>query len=255
MHQTPPARLIALLVGAAGLLAGCPEPEEALRYTIQIQNSGPQPLGPTVAATHAPDVTMWANGQLASGGLAQLAETGETGALADEMEAQSLVTDVLQTVLPFPAEGRTVPRYDPAMPPGPDLTDRQTLVIEGFSGDRISLAGALLGTNDGFWGLNSVEPPPAGNEMTYTAAGYDAGTEENNELEAYINDEASILGPAAIPGDEPDGMAEADNRHEATSPPVGIRLHEGISGEADIPPDFDFSRTIVRVSILAEPAR
>ncbi len=242
-----------LCLAVGTLLTGCPTTDGPPQYTLFIENNSNQPLSPVVAATHSTSVVVWEEGQLASSGMGTLAETGEIGELFSELQAQSQVTDVVSARIPMPSQGRVVPRFAPGTVGGPDLVDNQRITITAQPGDVISLASGLLGTNDGFWGLDAVPLPESGS-LIYFARGYDAGTEENNELEDFINDDASRLGPTVIPGDDPDTETEPDNRREATSPPQGIRAHTGITGENDIPADFDFDGILLQITITAVEA-
>ena len=250
MPRITRAAALSLYLAAGNLLTGCPTSDGPPQYTVFIENNSNQPLGPVVAATHATGVVVWEEGQLASSGMGTLAETGDIAELFSELQAQSKVTDVVSARIPMPSQGRVVPRFAPGTVGGPDLVDNQRITITAQSGDLISLASGLLGTNDGFWGLDAVALPESGS-LIYFARGYDAGTEENNELEAFVNDDASRLGPEVIPGDDPDTETAVDNRRDATTPPQGIRAHAGISGENDIPVAYDFEGILLQVTITA----
>lgn len=242
-----------LLCFVPALLCGCPEESGApRRYVIEVRNLSSQPMSPVVVSAHAPSVALWEEGQLAGPGIGGLAESGELTTLIEDFQARPGVTQVAYSVLPFPASGLVVPRFGAYAGTGPDLTDTQTLELDGEAGDVLSLAGGLLGTNDGFWGIDRVSLPVSGS-VVYFAFGYDAGTEENNELEAFINDDASLLGPEAIPGDEPMEGVEPDNRDAATAPPNGIHRHPGILGTGDIPASYNFDGVIVRVEVTRVP--
>lgn len=237
----------------AAALCGCPGEEVAIpRYDIEVQNISNQPMSPIVAAAHGDGVAMWEEGQLAGPGIGEMAETGNVATLVEELRERTGVSAATYSVLPVPATGLAIPRFGTWEGTGPDLTDTQTLTLAVRPGDVLSLAGGLLGTNDGFWGIDRVSVPESGKQV-YFAFGYDAGTEENNELEAYINDTASLLGPEPIPGDGAGGETEADNRSLATAPPTGIRRHDGILGAGDVPPSFDFEGVIVRIEVTRVP--
>ena len=236
---------------ALTLLCGCPEEDVApRRYEITVQNISNQPMSPVVATAHDEAVALWEEGQLAAPGIAALAEEGDPLTLVGELYEQTAVTDVGRTADPMPAAGLVVPRFNESE--GPDLTDTQSLVLDALPGDVFSIVGGLLGTNDGFWGIDGAAFPESGTKV-YFAFGYDAGTEENNELEAFINDDASRLGPEPIPGDEPDLVTDPDNRRNATAPPTGIRRHEGILGVGNIPSSYDFEGVIVRIEVTRVP--
>ena len=242
-----------ILFLAPAVLCGCPEEGEDLRrYAIEVRNISSHPMSPVVAASHVPEVAMWEEGQHAGPGIGGLAMAGELSTLIDDLQARGGVTEVAYTVLPLPAMDLVVPRFGVHAGSGPDLTDTQTLEIDAVPGDVLSLAGGLLGTNDGFWGIDRAVLPESGSSV-YFAFGYDAGIEENNELEAYINDDASRLGPEPIPGDEPDDEVEEDNRSLATAPPNGIRRHDGVLGVGDVPASYDFDDVILRIEVTRVP--
>ena len=240
---------VCLTLGVLVGLTGCPAPGNR-RYLVSIRNISNQPLGPVAVATHASTTSFWRLGEAASAGIKTVAELGDPSTLIAEMEADTDATEVVGTGIPFPSVGRTVPRFGPFDDGGADLTDAQAFIIEGAEGDVISLASMLIGTNDGFWGLDSVALPASGFTI-YSAAGYDAGTEDNDELDENIDDGASILGPAVIPGDEPDDDVAGDNGGVATDPVGIITDHPGIVGNGDIPADFNWTGPVAVVTITA----
>jgi hypothetical protein len=229
-------------------LSGCPLLGIAggnTAYIVTIQNLNNQPLGPVAIATHAETTSFWTNGEAASAGVQEVAELGSPATLIAEMMAASDVTAVVNSGIPFPSFGRVVPRFGPFDDGGADLTDTQVITIEGAPGDVISMASMLIGTNDGFWGLDSVALPASGTG-TSLAFGFDAGTEDNDELDENIDNGASILGPAVIPGDD---TGDADNGGTATNPVGVIAFHGGITGVGDIPDDFAWAGPIALVTI------
>jgi len=221
------------------------EPGPIQTYIVTVQNTSNQPMGPVATATHSADGSIWTVGGLASPGVQQVAEIGNPMALVGEMLDNPAVTDVANSGAPMPSRGRVVPRFGPFANGGPDLTDTQTFEIEGRTNDRLSMASMLIGTNDGFWGLSGVRLPATGTR-SYTARGYDSGTEENDELQQNIDDGASILGPEPLPN-ELNGAP--DNGGTPTQPPQGIRNHPGIRGVGDIPSSFRFGSSVARVTI------
>jgi len=96
-------------------------------------------------------------------------------------------------------------------------------------GDRFSIAGMLGCTNDGFFGLDSVQLPTTGT-ATYMPNGYDAGREENTQRSEDLADGCSVLGPAPLRG-YPNG-----NEYPATSPRRPIQIHPGITNTGDLAP-------------------
>ncbi|MCB9539920.1 MAG: spondin domain-containing protein [Myxococcales bacterium] len=216
------------------------------RYVVTIQNLSKQPLGPVVAATHPADLHLWRPGGLASPGIRTIAEMGVPFTFYDEVAATEGVTQVINAGVPMTPRGTTRDSFGP-FPPGVTLTDHVSFVIEGDPGDTLSLASMVVITNDGFWGLDGVELPADGTRA-YLADAYDAGTEENTELAAHLDDGGSILGPVALPGD-PNG-----NGRVATEPPERIAPHGGITGVGDLTvEDHGFDAHVARVLVTALP--
>ena len=241
---------ISLTALSLGLVCGCDDDENTnaegmVRYEVIVQNLSNQPMGPVATATHTADGRIWSVGGLATPGVRQVAEIGNPMELIGEMINNPAVTDTANSRAPMPSRGRTVARFGPFANGGPDLIDTQAFTIMGRPGDKLSMASMLIGTNDGFWGLDSVTLPGSG-QRVWDAKGYDAGTEENDELQQNIDDGASILGPEQLPGEL---AGPADNGRVATSPPAPISGHPGIRGVGDIPSSFSFGGTVARVTI------
>ncbi|MCF6286042.1 MAG: spondin domain-containing protein [Candidatus Hydrogenedentes bacterium] len=232
-------------------LSGCPIAGTRI-YVVSVRNISNQPLGPIAAATHPGTTSFWRLGEGATPGVQRVGELGDPSLLITEMNDNTSVTNVVGTGIPFPSAGRIVPRFGPFADGGSDLVDTQVFTILAAPGDVLSLASMIIGTNDGFWGVDSVELPET-NSIVYYASGYDAGTEDNDELDENIDDGASILGPAVIPGDEPDDAVAGDNGGVATDPMGVITNHPGIVGNGDIPADFDWNELIAVVTITATP--
>ena len=105
--------------------------------------------------------------------------------------------------------------------------DYITLRITAKDGDVLSAATMLVQTNDGFTGLDSVALA-AGDKDTMA---YDAGTEENTELKADIPGFGGMMhGPDTTP-------------HQA------ITMHQGITGKAEVTPEFNWSGPVARFTI------
>jgi len=188
------------------------------RVTIENETDG-QPFSPGVAITHKRSTGLFHVGDQASPGIEAIAEDGNDGpAVAAEMAAQG-VTDVFDINRPITREDTTVGTF----------TDKFTFEIKARPSDRLSLAVMLICTNDGFTGLDSVKLPKEGS-VTYHAAGYDAGTENNTERSTDIVDPCSALGPTPLAGD-PNGNQDAA---VDTSPHGAIHNHPGIAGGADL---------------------
>jgi len=203
-------------------------------YEVTIENlSTGQPISPPVAATHRHNVRMFKVGKKASSELEAIAEDGMQGPMVALLSGSSKVTDVVDVGRPLTRKGTVVGSF----------TDNATFTIEAKWFDRLSLAGMLICTNDGFTGLNSVRLPAHGSRMYYLKA-YDAGTEKNTEMSTDIVDACSALGALALPGD-PNG-----NENEAVDTNGRIRRHRGIHGEGDLTEaDHGWEGAVARVTI------
>ena len=199
--------------------------DESLRtYRVTIENeTHGQPFSPGVAVTHRRSTQLFHVGSLASPGIETIAEDGNEAPAVAAVTAAPGVTDVVDINRPITREGTTVGSF----------TDEFTLEIKARPSDRLSLAVMLICTNDGFTGLDSVKLPKDGS-LTYQAAAYDAGTENNTERSKDIVDACSALGPVPLAGD-PNGNEDAA---VDTSPHVPIHHHPGIAGGADLSPSM-----------------
>lgn len=114
----------------------------------------------------------------------------------------------------------------------------QSIQIAGAAGsDVLSLASMLVQTNDGFVGLDSVELP-LGRRLDYFPLGYDAGSEFNSELCAFV------------PG-PPCGSAGA---HDPTPAEGYVYIHNGMHGVGDLAEDtYDWRGPVARVRIQRLP--
>ena len=84
---------------------------------------------------------------------------------------------------------------------------------------RVSIAGMLVSTNDGFVGLNGVAGPREHRTAVYNAPAWDAGSELNDELCA------NLPGPPCDPAGTNDHVDEVDGV---------VHIHNGIHGIGDL---------------------
>jgi Spondin_N len=195
-----------------------------ITYRVTLANmTSSQPFSPPVAATHEAGMHLFEMGQLASEGLRAIAEDGEPMPMFQALSASKQVTEAVNIGRPITRKGTVVG----------DFTDSVTFLIHARPGDRFSIAGMLICTNDGFTGLDAVELPQQGTQ-TFMLNSYDAGTENNTERSRDIVDACSALGPEKLPGD-PDGNIDADPAVD-TTPAQPIRFHPGIQGVGDLKP-------------------
>jgi hypothetical protein len=221
--------VLAVAAGASsGVISAQLGPRE---YSVTIENlmSG-QPLSPPVAATHKISVNLFSVGANASADVETLAEDGDQSALVTSLGANPDVTDVVDV-------GAALSLINVA-------GDAATFTITANPGDRLSIIGMLVCTNDGFAGLNGMAIPKSGNRLYWVNA-YDAGSEDNSQVSENLPDACSTLGPSALPGD-PDG-----NLNPAPAGGNGpVALHPGISiGTGELGVSHVWALPVAKVTI------
>jgi hypothetical protein len=239
--------LTAIVVAAMGLLVtfgvnAVDAVGEDAMYQVTIQNfTEGQPLSPPVAATHSANISLFARGSQASPELEAIAEDGDPSPLFNLLEGSEDVTEAVNIGTPLTTLGSTAGRF----------SDAVTFDIMSSAGDKFSLAAMLICTNDGFTGLNSVEPPEDGSAVFWLNA-YDAGTEDNTEASADLVDPCTDLGPVALNGD-PNGNVDDG---VDTDPRTAVALHMGIVGNGDLTAgDHGWGLPVAKVTITrADPA-
>ncbi len=186
-------------------------------YDITITNlTSGQPFSPGVAAIHTKEQSVWRLGQDASEGIRLIAEDGANSLAVASLTGQPGFADVQAVSTPTGCVNC----------PGPFATSQTIRVSAKADANRLSLAIMLICTNDGFTGLDAVKLPGGFKPETFYAAGYDAGTEVNDELSTHIVDPCFAIGPTSR---SPDGNLR--------TPESGvITLHPGITGVGDLVP-------------------
>ena len=155
-----------LTLSMIGLAAALPAQANTRDYTVTIQNiSQTIVTPPVIALTTEEDLSFFEVGAEASEELEELAEGGATGALAD------LLRDA----------GANVTEHDAPLGPGEEIE----LEIDGRNRGYLHLAAMLLPTNDAFAALDGERIRGRGEHVFYAKA-YDAGTEDNTELDSDI---------------------------------------------------------------------
>jgi len=182
-------------------------------YRVTIENllTG-QPLSPGVLVTHTKKANLFRVGELATEGIRLIAEDGDPSVAVAELTGQPGVYNVVPTSAPIHRVG------------GPGPTSLTVEIMARANANRLSLATMLICTNDGFTGLDGVKLPGGFMPDVYLSAGYDAGTEANDELSTSIVDPCGVIGP--VP------MAADGNSRTATS--GVITHHPGIQGGASL---------------------
>jgi hypothetical protein len=135
-------------------------------YKVTITNiTAGQIFAPVLVASHNLGVRVFELGREARPQLEILAETGNIRPLAEWLRSRPEVKDIAAT-----------PSF---IPPGESVT---LFVRPGVHFRRVSVAGMMLPTNDGFVALNGVRGPRLLHARSYFPPAFDAGTEINDEL-------------------------------------------------------------------------
>ncbi len=181
---------------------------QAVEITVSITNLTQGMLfTPRLLVAHTDAVDLFEPGTAASAGLTAIAEGGDTGVLATELDANFASDQRNQTF-------------------GGPLAAASSSADYTFETDDhpyLSLLTMLIPTNDAFAGLDMWPIPTVPGTYTVTLNAYDAGTEANDE----INSGASTLtgpGGVALGGTGVPGMA--------TPPPTQPNLGSGGTGVA-----------------------
>jgi len=197
----------------------------AHEYRVTVTNlSAGQPFTPPLVALHQPQVEVFSVGDPASEAVRQLAENGDTDPLVSLAEETSEIRAAAVGDAPL------VPEDDPGETGNSYFTEL-TLSADR-SATHLTFLSMLVGTNDGFVGLDTVELPEQVNEsVTLHANAYDAGTEQNTERFEDLVPAAQSL----ITGEEPEGGTTESNPEIAED--GVIRPHPGIQGNGDLSSD------------------
>ena len=189
-------------------------------YRVTITNGTlHQVITPPLIVTHRQGFQLFQVGQPASDALATLAETGNNLPLLAEVESSHGVFAAV-------AASAVIPYGQSA-----------SFEIRAPRNGRISLAGMLASTNDGFAALNSMPLPK--HSARYVVGVFDAGSESNNESCAYVP------GPPCA-GDS--GNASDDGEGY-------VSFHNGIHGGSDLNPkhlDWRGPVAVVHISRIDE---
>lgn len=216
----PSALSVLALLAAAALPA---QAQQRVQYEVTITNTTyNQRFTPLLLATHRPEVSVFKPGAPASPPLRMLAEDGNVAPLKAQLDALPTVTAT--------AAGNAL------LEPGQTVR----FVLEGVPGrDRLSLAGMLIPTNDGFVGLNAVAlPVPGSSPVRTTAPAYDAGTEVNDELCT------SIPGPFFVECSGPGGGGQVGGGEG------WVHVHRGMHGVGNFPAAArDWRNPVAQISI------
>ena len=219
-----PLLLASGVLAAAALIAGASSATApaagTARFSVTVTNlTRSQPLSPILAVTHDANTVLFTPGQAASTELAMLAEDGDNSALGALAGSLAGVQDVASGMAPI----------------GPGGTD--SVIVEASLDNRyLSVAGMLVNTNDAFMAVDSFRL--GGGPMVVNAVAYDAGSEANSELCAYIP------GPAC----------NNPFQHDPAAPEGFVFISNGIQGIGDLAPElYDWRNPVARVEIRRLP--
>jgi hypothetical protein len=209
------------VLGAVCLLAATAVPATAAEWTVTITNAANGTyFTPLMVAAHSKHVDAFQVGEPASDSLQLTAECGNTSGLIAAFENAGADIDN------NPAGG--------ALAPGASAT--ATLHPSRWN-DRLTIAGMLVPTNDGFVGLDSIRVPKVPGTYTYAVNGYDAGTEANDEWCA------NIPGPTCGGIGLSPGPNYGDEGY--------VHVHRGIHGIGDLAEaSYDWRNPVAKISIV-----
>lgn len=163
-------KLIHATLLALFALSPSSEASSNYRYEVTVHNlTCGQAWGLPLLIAHNSRVRLFQTGAAASAGLTALAEEGNNAPLAAALDANVNVRTVVAGTEPIPPlESRTY-----------------TIDTErGFP--LLTVAGMLGTTNDTFAAVSSARFPMSGQAAAFGGEAYDAGTERNSELCAFI---------------------------------------------------------------------
>jgi hypothetical protein len=227
--------LITVLMAMAATGDDEDPPKPAMMYLVTIQNLAMgQPLSPPIVATHEGGVRLFRVGKEASTELEAIARDGNQIPMFDLLTSSDRVFEVVDVGMPLTPSGSTVGGF----------TDSVTFMIQGRSGNKLSLTSMLICTNDGFVGLDRVKLPKKGSSV-FTLHGFDAGVEDNTEMSTDIVDACSALGPVILSGD-PNGNV---NGAVDTVPRGVIMAHGGVLGVGDLGSEHQIPTGAAKVTI------
>lgn len=215
------AALVMALLAVTGPVQASGGSDRTYEVTVENLTDG-QLVTPVVAATHRPWFRLFRVGRPATDGVQQLAENGGVPVLVAELEANRRVGDV------------EVVGSAPIAPGASAMAD----ITANHRWDRLSLAGMLICTNDGFAGLSSVRLPRwTGQSRVIYARAYDAGTEINTE------DYDDLVPPC-------DGLGQTGMSDPALAQNGVVRRHRGIKGGSDLDPEVHgWHGPVIKVTI------
>lgn len=153
--------------------------DDMLMYKVTITNvMRANTLAPVLVATHKSGMSFFKAGDAPDDELAWLAEAGNGNPMKDKLLTNPMVSDAQIS--------------DGGIPAG----QSKTVIVKASKYATGLSVGSMIGkSNDAFAGLRDIPLPKGDTSVTYTADGYDAGAESNDETVATVP--ACGLGGAA----------------------------------------------------------
>ena len=223
MRRSIRAGVLGLVLALAAAMAVPAAAGSEATYRVTITNvTGTELLTPFVVATHRGGPRVFREGRPATYGLRQLAENGGVPVLAAELDGRPGVSAV------------AVAGDAPVAPGSSVAVD----ITAGPGARRLSLAGMVICSNDGFAGIDSVRlPRHVGGVTAVYGNAYDAGSEINTE------NYADLVPPC-------DGLGQTGTSNPALAEHGVVNLHSGTAGVGDLDPvAHGWSNPVIYVSI------
>jgi len=228
-----PLTLSIIITATTMLLQGCSNDNDVSPFSLGVSDSTQfqidvtnlthnQAISPVAVILHRSSYQPFTVGATASSALEVLAEEGNNDPFLNEASANEAVLDT--------AAGAA------AITPG----DSERFMLTGIvSADKLSLAGMMVNTNDGFAALNSADLSQlsAGNSVIFHANVFDAGTEANDEMAGNL------------PGQGGEGLNDARNdRNFVIVHPGVIGMMDGLATSA-LDQSYRFDNPAVKVEV------
>lgn len=139
-------------------------------YEVTIRNGmHANTLAPILVATHKPGISFYKVGDAPDDELAWLSEAGNAKPMATKLLNDPRVSDAQISAAGVPAGKAT------------------TVIVKAAKGMTNVSIGSMIGkSNDAFMGLRDMPLPKGNQTLLYTADGYDAGAESNDETVATV---------------------------------------------------------------------
>jgi len=168
-----------ILASSAFLTTVNASDDDMVTYEVTITNAmHANTLAPVLVATHKSGFSFFKVGDAPDDELAWLAEAGNGNPMREKLLLNPMVSDAQLSVGGIPA-GQT-----------------KTVIVKASKNAKSLSIGSMIGkSNDAFAGLRDMPLPMGKSSITYTADGYDAGAESNDETVATVP--ACGLGGAA----------------------------------------------------------